>query len=83
MLGRGRKNIYIFSLSDWITLNSVSHCRNKKTKEWRGLVDEEDPGAGQGGESVRHLADSGIVDESSEEEQEAWRGEERGMRLVQ
>lgn len=34
-------------------------------------VDEEDSGAGQGGEGVSHLADSGVVDESSKEEQKA------------
>lgn len=32
-------------------------------------VDEKDPGVGQSGEGIRHLADSGIMDESSEEEQ--------------
>lgn len=36
-------------------------------------VYEEDSGAGQGGESVSHFADSGVVDESSKEEQEACR----------
>lgn len=36
-------------------------------------VNEEHSGAGQGGEGISHLADSGVVDESSEEEQEAWR----------
>lgn len=36
-------------------------------------VDEEDSGAGQGGQGVGHLADSGVVDESSKEEQKAWR----------
>lgn len=30
-------------------------------------VDEEDSSAGQGGQGVGHLADSGIVNESSEE----------------
>lgn len=34
-------------------------------------VDEEDSGAGQGGQGVGHLADSGVVDESSKEEQKA------------
>ena len=36
-------------------------------------VDEEHSSAGQGGEGVSHLADSGVVDESSEEEQETWK----------
>lgn len=35
-----------------------------------GSVDEQDSGSGQGGEGVGHLADSRVVDESSEEEQE-------------
>lgn len=34
-------------------------------------IDEEDSSAGQGGQAVSHLADSGIVDESSKEQQEA------------
>lgn len=40
------------------------------TLGFQGSVDEEDSGAGQGGEGVGHLADSGIVDEPPEEEQE-------------
>lgn len=39
--------------------------------EFSSSVDEEDSGAGQGGEAVGHLADSGVVDESSQEEQNA------------
>lgn len=30
-------------------------------------IDEEDSSAGQGGQGVGHLADSGVVDESSQE----------------
>lgn len=37
------------------------------------LIDEEDSGARQGGQGVGHLADSGVVDESSKEEQETCR----------
>lgn len=33
-------------------------------------IDEEDSSARQGGQGVGHLADSGIVDESSKEQQE-------------
>ncbi len=40
-------------------------------------VDEEDSGAGQGGQGVGHLADSGVVDESSKEEQKAWRAQKK------
>lgn len=43
-------------------------------------VDEEDTGAGQGGQGVGHLADSGVVDESSKEEQEAYRTKRWTMR---
>lgn len=52
----------------------------KKVVSVRGFssVDEEDSGAGQAGESVSHLADSCVVDEPSEEEQQAWRGLKRG-----
>ena len=32
-------------------------------------VDEKDSGVGQSGEGISHLADSGIMDKSSEEEQ--------------
>lgn len=42
-----------------------------ETEGFVSSVDEEHSGAGQGGEGVSHLADSGVVDESSEEEQEA------------
>lgn len=34
-------------------------------------VDEEDSSSGQSGQGVGHLADSGVVDESLEEQQEA------------
>lgn len=34
-------------------------------------VNEQDPGAGQCGQGFGHLADSGVVDESSEEKHEA------------
>lgn len=43
----------------------------KVDKEFVSSVDEEDSGARQGGEGVGHLADSGIVDKSSKEEQDA------------
>lgn len=36
-----------------------------------GLVNEEDSRAGQSGERVRHLADSGVIDEAAEKKQEA------------
>lgn len=32
-----------------------------------GSIDEEDSSAGQRGQGVSHLADSGIVDETSQE----------------
>lgn len=55
--------------------DSMSHWKKRKNNEddwwYVGSVDEEDSGAGQGGEGVGHFADSGIVDKSSEEEQEA------------
>lgn len=35
--------------------------------ETASLIDEEDPSAGQHGQGVGHFADSGIVDESSQE----------------
>lgn len=34
------------------------------------LIDKENSGAGDWGEGVGHLADLGVVDESSEEQQE-------------
>lgn len=34
-------------------------------------VDEEDSSSGQSGQGVSHLADSGVVDESPEEQQES------------
>lgn len=41
-------------------------------------IDEEDSSARQGGQGVGHLADSGIVDESSKEQQETWKERKRG-----
>lgn len=43
----------------------------KVDKGFVSSVDEEDSGTRQGGEGVGHLADSGIVDKSSKEEQDA------------
>lgn len=43
-------------------------------------VDEEDSSSGQSGQGVGHLADSGVVDESPEEQQEAWREERKKQR---
>lgn len=43
-----------------------------------GSVDEEDSGSRQSGQGVGHPADPGVVDESPEEEQEAWREREGG-----
>lgn len=45
----------------------------KNNKAWRsvGLVNEENSGAGQSGESLCHLADPGVIDEAAEKKQEA------------
>jgi len=52
------------------------------TKTDVSSVDEEHSGAGQRGQGVGHLADSGVVDESSQEEQKAWRAaKEKGELL--
>lgn len=59
-------------------LGKAKHCLTKRTKKsddgnlWiLSSINEENSGAGQSGQGVGHLADSGIVDESAEEEQEA------------
>lgn len=54
-----------------------------ETADFLGLVNEENSGVRQSGEGVGHLADSGIVDEPSEEEQDAWRSKNgTNMRLT-
>lgn len=68
----------------WIEPDIVSHREGGEKKDdenWWRSIDEEDSGAGQGGQGVGHLADSGVVDESSKEEQEAWRVKGRECEL--
>lgn len=73
MSSRGEKSSFLpFWLDKSVSLEGE---KKKDGVNWCivGSVDEEDSGAGQGGQGVSHLADSGVVDESSKKEQEAWR----------